>query len=342
VSAKSQSAGAYLTWTLFDGLNMFATAKYLRLQQEQAGNISKENIQSMVANIMDSYYSVVQQKQLLRLSDSSVKFYDVALTTAKNLQLNGKGTRQQVLQAQIDRNAGQAQRLLIANSLEVEKTNLNQLLQRNPDAGFDVIDSIPLIPNFTVDTTEIFLRDHNPSLMYANKQVDVQTAILQQNRSLYYPQLDFNAGYAYNNSSSSASFFLKNQNDGWNAGFTLSWNIFNGMQTRELVQVSKINMDNARWQYRQVLSETKASITAQLKNYKTALDEMVLLRENLNLAYENLQLATEQYKLFAITQIDLQRAHKSFDDAGSNYIASVYAVKKVETNLLLLSGSLVQ
>jgi len=342
VSNKSQSAGAYLTWTLFDGMNMFATAKYLKLQEEQAGNVSNENIQNLIANIMDSYYLVVQQKQLLRLIDSSIKYYDVALTTAKNLQLNGKGTRQQVLQAQIDLNGGKAQEILQKNNLAVQKVSLNQLLQRNPDADFDVIDTIPLIQNFTTDTTELFLREHNPTLMLANKEVDVQTAILQQNRSLYFPNLDFNADYAYSNSSSSASFFLKNQNQGWGAGLTLSWNIFNGMQTREQVQISKINMDNARWQYRQVLSDTKAGINSQLKNYKAALDEMVLLRENLNLAYENLQLATEQYKLFAITQVELQSAHKSFDDAGAAYIASVYAVKKVETNLLLLTGALVR
>lgn len=107
VSANAQSAGAYLTWTLFDGLNMFATAKFLRLQEEQAGTLSKENVQRLMADIINSYYAVVQRKQYLRLLDSSIKYYDVALTTAKNLQLNGKGTRQQVLQAQIDRNAAQ-------------------------------------------------------------------------------------------------------------------------------------------------------------------------------------------------------------------------------------------
>lgn len=342
VSANAQSAGAYLTWTLFDGLNMFATAKFLRLQEEQAGTLSKENVQRLMADIINSYYAVVQRKQYLRLLDSSIKYYDVALTTAKNLQLNGKGTRQQVLQAQIDRNAAQADYLLQQNNLQVEKINLNQLLQRNAETAFDVLDTIPLITDLSIDTTELTLRNSNPALMFANSEVDVQTSLLQQSRSLYYPHLDFDAGYSINNSSSSGSFFLKNQNVGWNAGLTLSWNLFNGNQTREQVQITRINLENAHLNYRQLLSQTRASISSAYRDYLTARQEMELLRENLSLSYENLQLATEQYKLFAITQIDLQRAHKSFDDSALLYLLAVYRVKQSETNLLLLSGRLVQ
>lgn len=342
VSSNSQNAGAYLTWTLFDGLGMFATAKFLRLQEEQAVTVSKENVQQLMADIMNSYYAVVQRKELIRLLDSSVKFYDVALTTARNLQINGKGTRQQVLQAQIDRNAAQADYMLQQNNLLVEKTNLNNMLQRNPETPFDVLDTIPLIDDLVVDTTEMYLRSSNPSLMLANREVDIQTTVLQQSRSFYYPRLDLDAGYGFNNNASSGSFFLKNQNVGWNAGLTLSWNLFNGMQTREQVEISKINLDNARLYYRQILSQTQTALSTSYKRYRTAQQEMLLLRENLSLSYENLQLATEQYKLFAITQIDLQRAHKSFDDAGVSYILSVYRVKQLETELLLLTGRLVQ
>jgi outer membrane protein TolC len=342
VSNQSQTAGAYLTWTLFDGMNRFATAKFLKLQEEQAGTVSKDRVQQLMASIINAYYAVVQRKQWIRLLDSSIVFYDVALNTARNLQLNGKGTRQQVLQAQIDRNAAQAEYILQKNNLMVDKTNLNQLLQRNPETDFDVQDTIPLLEAVAVDTSEIYLRSSNPSLIAANREVDIQTTMLQQSRSLYFPRLDLDAGYAFNNSSSSGSFFLKNQNVGWNAGLTLSWNLFNGNQSREQVQIARIGLDNARLSYRQLLSETQTAISTANRNYLTAKEEMRLLRENLLLAYENLQLATEQYKLFAITQIDLQRAHKSFDDAGLAYLLATYRVKQFETNLLSLTGRLVQ
>lgn len=339
---KVLNANAELTWTLFDGGYMFATAKLLRLQEDQSRTVSRENLQNLVSNIMNAYYDVVQQKQLLRQIDSSLKYYDVQVTTSQNLKDNGKGTRQQVLQAQIDRNAEQSQYYMQMNALLDAKTNLNLLMQRNADLDFDVMDSIPLLANLPIDTSEQFLRQHNPVLIEANRNVDIQTAFLQQNRSLYFPQLSLNAGYGYNKTTSSASFFLLNQNQGWNAGLTLSYNLFDGFKTRNQVAISKINVQNARLQYRQVLSETHASLSNAYHKYKLALQQMILSQENLQLARESLQIALEQFKLYAITQIELQQAHKSYDDAGATYITATYAVKSAEVNLLLLSGVLVQ
>lgn len=339
---KTTNASAALTWTLFDGGHMFATAKLLRLQEDQSRTVSKENLQNLVANIMNAYFNAVQQKQLLRQIDSSLKYYDVQVTTSKNLKNNGKGTRQQVLQAQIDRNAEQSQYYMQMNALLDAKTNLNLLLQRNADLDFDVMDSIPLLASIPVDTTEQFLRQHNPLLMEANRDVDIQTAILRQNRSLFLPQLAFDAGYGYNKTSSSASFFLLNQNQGWNAGLTLSFNLFDGFKTRNQVAISKINIENAHLQYRQVLSETHASLSNAYHRYKSALQQMVLSQENLQLARENLQIALEEFRLYAITQIELQQAHKSYDDAGAAYVTATYSVKSAEINLLLISGALAQ
>jgi outer membrane protein TolC len=341
-TGNTKSAGATLTWTLFDGGHMFATAKLLRLQEDQVRTISKDDLQNLMANIINSYYNVVQQKQLLRQVDSSIKYYDIQLTVTKNLQLNGKATRQQILQAQIDRNAEQAQYYAQLNALQDSKTDLNHLLQRSPDLDFETVDTIPIIAALAVDTTELFLKQHNPLLVEANRNIEIQTAMLQQNRSFFFPQLSFTGGYGFNTSSSSASFFLLNQDLGWNAGLTLSYNLFDGFKTRSLVNISKINVRNAQLQFRQTLSATQALLSNAYHKYKAALQQMLVLQQNLLLARENIQIALQQYRLYAITQIELQRAHQSYEDAFATYVAAAYAVKSAETNLYLLNGSLVQ
>jgi outer membrane protein TolC len=220
--------------------------------------------------------------------------------------------------------------------------SIRSLQWRNPDLDFETEDTIPVLQSLNVDTTEQFLKQHNPLLIEANRNVDLQTAILQQNRSFYFPQLSFTGGYGFNTSSSSASFFLLNQNLGWNAGLTLSYNLFDGFKTRNLVDISKINVQNAHLQFRQVLSGTQALLSNAFHKYKAALQQMLVLQQNLQLARENFQIALQMYKLYAITQIELQQAHQSFEDAAATYVAAVYAVKSAETNLFLLNGSLVQ
>ncbi|MBA3649691.1 MAG: TolC family protein [Chitinophagales bacterium] len=340
-TTNTRNISAAVSWTLFDGGRMFATAKLLRLQEDQSRLISKDDIQNLMATIINAYYNVVQQKQLLVQIDSSLKYYDVQLITSQNLKLHGKGTQQQIFQSQIDRNTEEAQYYAQLNSLLDAKTNLNHLLQRSPDLDFEVGDSIP-VTSGTADTTRQFLTEHNPFLLEASRNVNIQTAILQQNKSLYFPQLSVIGGYGFNNSSSSASFFLLNQNLGWNAGVTLGWNLFDGFRTRNLVEVSKINIENARINYEQAVSNTEASVSIAYHKYKTALQQMMVLKQNLQLAEENLRIALEEFKLYAITQIELQQAHRSYDDVSAAYITSLYAVKSAETNLQMLNGSLVQ
>lgn len=341
-TGNTKSAAATLSWTLFDGGHMFATAKLLRLEEDQSVTISKDNLQNLVADIIDTYYDVVRQKQLLRQIDSSLKYYDIQLTVTKNLQQNGKATRQQVLQSEINRNAEQALYYSQQNALLDAKTNLNHLLQRSPDTNFELEDTIPVNPNLLVDTTEQFLKQNNPLLIEANRNVDLQTAVMQQNKSYYYPQLSFNGGYGFNTASSSASFFLLNQNLGWNAGLTLSYTLFDGFKTRNLVDISKINVANAKLQFNQTLSSTQALLSNAYHRYKASLQQMLVLQQNLQLARENFQIALEMYKLYAMTQIDLQLAHQSFENAAANYVGAQYSVKTAETNLYLLSGSLVR
>jgi len=342
ISSHNELAEAELTWTIFDGGHAYATAKLLRFEEEQQGQISKADVQNLISEIINDYYDVVQQKKLLQQIDSSLKYYDVQLQTTQSLQQNGKGTRQQVLQAQIDRNTEQAAYYNQLNGLLDAKTTLNQLLIRSSDADFDVIDSIPVTLNTKIDTSDQFLAQHNPSLLGAYRNVDIQQAILQQNRADRFPKLNFDGGYEYSNTSTGAGLILKNQFYGWNAGLTLSFNLFNGFTQHNLVEVSKLNVENAHLEYELLNIQTHAQLSTAYHKYNLSLQQVNLQFQNLQLARENLQIAIEEYKLNAITQIELQQAQNSYDLAGASYVTSLYSTKTAETSLLLLSGALAQ
>lgn len=342
ISSHNELAEAELTWTIFDGGHAYATAKLLRFEEEQQREVSKVDVQNLISEIINGYYNVVQQKKLLQQIDSSLKYYDVQLQTTQSLQQNGKGTRQQVLQAQIDRNTEQAAYYNQLNALLDAKTSLNQLLIRSSDADFDVSDSIPVSLSTKIDTSDQFLTQHNPALLESFRNVDIQQSILQQNRADRYPKLSFEGGYGYSNTVNGAGLILTNQFYGWNAGLTLSFNLFNGFIQNDLVQVSKLNVQNAHLQYELLNIQTHAQLSTAYHKYNLSLQQVNLQYQNLQLARDNLQIAIEEYKLSAITQIELQLAQNSYDLAGASYIISLYNTKTAETSLLLLSGALAQ
>ncbi|HPO63565.1 MAG TPA: TolC family protein, partial [Candidatus Kapabacteria bacterium] len=64
-SVKNYNLGLALNWTLFDGFKMFTTKQKLE-EIEKAGEINyKIQLQQSIADIIDAYYDIVKQKQLL-------------------------------------------------------------------------------------------------------------------------------------------------------------------------------------------------------------------------------------------------------------------------------------
>jgi outer membrane protein len=66
VISKNISAGAFLTYTLFDGLKMYATKERLNLLEEQGELHFKIQIENTLEQLTYSYYQIVMQEQLIK------------------------------------------------------------------------------------------------------------------------------------------------------------------------------------------------------------------------------------------------------------------------------------
>ncbi len=80
LKSNNTTAQLALSWTLFDGLKMFATRDKLE-QLVKLGSLQiKDNVINTVASVINTYYNIVRQKQQLKviteqmtLSDERVK-----------------------------------------------------------------------------------------------------------------------------------------------------------------------------------------------------------------------------------------------------------------------------
>ncbi|HLP21462.1 MAG TPA: efflux RND transporter permease subunit, partial [Chitinophagales bacterium] len=72
VVGNNVGAGVALNWTIFDGLRMFATKGKLK-RLEQIGELQfKDEMQTVVANVITTYYDVVRAQQQFRAIDSAI------------------------------------------------------------------------------------------------------------------------------------------------------------------------------------------------------------------------------------------------------------------------------
>ena len=147
------------------------------------------------------------------------------------------------------------------------------------------------------------------------------------------------AGYNFLNSSSTQGLFLINQSRGPLVGLSLNWNLYNGIQ-RKQVENTKLLRENVRLAY----DETKVNLQATVITAWQANQDAILLakleKENYKLAAENLNIITQRFKLGEATTLELKDAQQLNEASISRLANSLFEAKNAETELLLMVGEL--
>lgn len=342
VQSKNITTGAYLTWTVFDGMKMFATHEKLQ-ELERMGELNaKIEIENTIVKVITSYYSIAMQKQLIIGLKENMIVSEERLKIAQKKFDIGAISKADVLQAKVDLNALKSNLMRQNTLLYDSKANLNQLLIQPVEQDLDVFDSIPLMSQYKYDDLKNAIMTNNSDLLFAQKNIEISRYMIKEGKSMAYPKLNLNANYIFSRSQNQAGFSLLNQNLGLNLGFTASWTIFNGFNTSNNVKNLQLNLENSTYEFENLKTITQLNL---MKAFKKNQDDIAILKleeENQLLAKENLEIALERFRLGASTSIELKIAQESYEGSIKRLSDSRFNAKISETQLLKLSGGIVK
>ncbi|MCE9537595.1 MAG: TolC family protein [Bacteroidetes bacterium] len=342
VQSKNITTGAYLTWTVFDGLKMFATHEKLQ-EIERMGELNaKIQIENTIVKVIAAYYSIVMQKQLIIGLKENMSVSEERLKIAQKKFDIGAISKADVLQAKVDLNALRSDLMRQNTLLYDAKANLNQLLIQPVEQDIDVFDSIPLMNQYKYEDLKNAIMTNNSDLLFAQKNIEISKYMIKEGKSMAYPKLNLNANYIFSRSQNQAGFSLLNQNLGLNLGFTASWTIFNGFITSNSVKNLQLNLENSTYEFENLKTITQLNL---MKAFKKNQDDIAILKleeENQLLAKENLEMALERFRLGASTSIELKVAQESYEGSIKRLSDSRFNAKISETQLLKLSGGIVK
>lgn len=337
VNGNNLTAGVALNWTLFDGLKMFATKAKLKRLAEIGELQFKDEIQTVVANVITNYYDVVRAELQLRAIDSAIRISEERVKLAEVKFQIGSASKVDLLQAKVDLNEQRSNSLLQRKVIEQRKADLNNLLARNIETDFAVADTIPLTePKLTNDLEKNF------QLQAAVKNVEVAKFEKKEVFSQFLPNLNGTVGYGYARSNSTAGFTLFNQTYGLNAGFSLNIPLFNGLNTIRQNKIASIQIISSKFNLEKIRFQTKLGYYRALKDFTNAKEQLNLEQENIQLADENQKIALERFRLAQSTSIELREAQISYVNALNRLVDARYSTKVAETELLRLQGELVK
>lgn len=346
IKSNNLSASVNLNWTIFDGLRMFATREKLAEFQRLGEFTIKEQVVTTVAAVINNYYDVVRQKQQLKAIEEQISISDERVKLADKKFSVGLGAKPELLQAKVDLNAQLAAQLTQQTLIAQLKEQLNQLIGFSISKSYEVADSIPFNPQLQLNSIRNNVEITNPTLLLAKKNIDISRLTLRENKADLFPTVSLNSAYNFsrtNNAEVINTFTpLFNQNKGLNYGLSVNVPILNGFNTRRLIRQSKLDVRVQEVNYTNQLSKIDVGLNNAFKDYELYKKLLKLEEENILLAKENVNIALERFRLGISTNLELREAQISLEQGYDRLIAARYNTKVAETELLRLQGNIVR
>lgn len=334
------SYGVALNWTIFDGFRMFARYDQLK-ELEKLGNAElKLSIFTKVSDVIETYYNLVQQKQQLQALDTAIVISDLRVTTADNRYKIGKAAKLEVLNAQVDINTDTTNLLRQKELLANTKILLNELLAREVNTQFDVINEFKIDESLLLPELTILAEKQNPQLQAQIINKRITELQLRQVKSTRLPIVSISSGYNFTRSESSLGFARQSNGQGLTYGINASMPIFNGGLQNRNEKIAKIQVENSKILVDQQTQMLYSQLSSAYQTYLTNLQLTKLEAKNEEIARENLDITLAKYRIGTIAPIEFREAQLNYVNAKVRNSNAQYEAKVSEINLKELAGNL--
>jgi len=341
VGSKAYNGQLALNWTLFDGTRMFVTYQKLEVLKNMGELYVQARTEEIISDVIKSYSEIVRQKILLKGTLNTITLYEERLKLANTRLMIGKSPRTEFLQASIDLNVQKSALLKQTTALKAAKTSLNGLLLKPLNADYEVSDSLMINKTLALQDVLNGLDAGNRQLLLLQMLEEQRVLEIKEQQSFSYPRVTLNAGYNFVSNSSTQGLFLVNQSRGPVAGFTFNWNLFNGIQ-RKQVENTKLVHENSKLGYENARVSLQTMVINAWNRYKDAIELADNESANYKMAGEYLYITMERFKLNEATILELKDAQVSHEASVIRLANTLYDAKTAETELFFLTGRLIK
>jgi outer membrane protein TolC len=342
-TTESYSASMMLNWTLFDGFRMFTNKRKFDQMAELGYEQARNEIEAAIVQIMQAYFNVVQQSQLLDVARENLKTSKSRLDKEIMRGNIGGMSSTDLLNARVVYNNDRSAYINQQLQLEIAEKNLNIALGRDPLEAIAVEKKIRL-PYLDLEYDEILaLALERSSIIAASlKSREIADREISLSKSNFYPRISINGGAVYTDRdiTREAGGNITSTGTNYQGTLQLSWNLFNGMRSSIDLQNAKIKKKNAKLNYEKSRNIISGLVREKYAVYQRRMELMKIAEENVEAARQNLARQQERYELGTATSLDFRDAQLKMVKAQANYITSRYQARISRLEIDRLTGNL--
>ncbi|MEO0083154.1 MAG: TolC family protein [candidate division WOR-3 bacterium] len=286
---------------------------------------AKNKLANIVYTVKTSYYNLAKTYHLYEIAQTALNRAQDNFNFAKEKYRLGQITKFELLRSETYQSQAELDLLNAEKNLKIATEELKSQIGYNDNFPIKPI-TIPEIKNIELDDNLVLLNifANNPTLNQNKKTKTIaRTSYLQAIANLL-PTINFFWQSNYTDTILPKSISNWQQQDNISYGIRLNFPIFE-------IKSYLLNISNTRNELnRAKLLERKAEILI----HKTAIDAIYAYKDakmryqyalkNLELNQNLLTLAQEQYRLGAISQLDLFNVELNFRNAQNTFISALY------------------
>ncbi|MDF1551046.1 MAG: TolC family protein [Bacteroidales bacterium] len=330
-----------VNYTVFNGLGRKYNYEKLKENFNLSELQSRQVIENSILNLFTVYYEVARLTQNVNSQVETMSISKKRLLRAQYGFDYGRNTKLDVLNAEVDFNNDSIKYLNLRQELENVKRDINVLLGRDVNTGFQVDTGLVFTEGLKLGILMDQAMNNNVAVLQEQAFLKTAEYDININRSNLIPRLGLSASYDYNKRFyDQTSIYKKQTTYGPTLSANLSWNIFDGGSTRVRMQNSKIALENQQIS----LDQTKQVLQRNVNNawgvYQNSRFVLEAEQKNLETSQRNFDRTLEQQNLGQITSIEFRQAQQNLLNTHINFNNAKYTAKIAELALLKLSGEL--
>jgi len=325
VLATSLSA-SQLIYDFGQTTGLIDSSKYNR---EAAISNLEQNLQDVVFQVKDSYYSALEKIHLVAVSEQAVTTYEQHLYRARKYFEAGVRTQIDITNAELELANAQLNLLRTNSSVKTALVKLEQVVGTKPNNGdytlktdnkplADLADNMPALLG-PLDQLLDTASKNRPGLAQLAQLLKSAEASLKQAKGEYWPTLS--AGALYDEYETD----LRILNDQWQVGAGLTWELFSGFETEGRVAEAKGRMMEISSSKHELELAIIQDVTDSFLRAEEHRDSVKIAQLAMKLAKRNLELAEGRYKAGLGDMLEFNDAQLNYTRSQSDLVANYFA-----------------
>lgn len=331
------AAGVQLEQPVYMGGKVRTAYLMSKMGEELAGENVRYNRSEIILETDKAYWQLLRVREQVAAALKYRETVMVLLKDLQNAQTVGMSTMNDVLKAQVRYNEADLMVQKARNGETLARMNLCRILGLGLQTEVQITDSLSDVVDLQLWKwdSSVMQRPEYTMLKY---DVDLKERQMQLTRSDYLPQIGISAGYGY------AGGIKLNGQDERGASFTamaaVRIPVFNWGEGRNKFRSARIEQEISQMNLEKSANLMRLEVASTRFNVQDAVTRVVMARNALAQARENLKVSSDQYQVGMESLTSLLEAQAQWQQAWSQWIDAKALLRQSESEYLKAIGRL--